>query len=180
MTRSDFINNVTEWWQLLDFCRDEDCSICEDIYHDDDLDNMIDDDISNAVADRMGWREIRDRLNDLDRSYNYYSFDGYMVYVGLNDDDFDDYKNQVLEWMDDGDCWEDGDDEYEDEEVQVFHTSEEADDDDDPIPEEDFSVTELVSMCILDVTIQQSENAKKKADEQAEIDRALAELLPLF
>lgn len=31
MTRNDFLNDVTEWWELLDFCSDEGCNICEDI-----------------------------------------------------------------------------------------------------------------------------------------------------
>lgn len=182
MTRNDFIENITEWWQLLDFCSDEGCSICEGIYHDDDLDNMIDEDIANAVNDGMGWGEIRDRLCDIDCSYDYYVSEGYMVYEGLNDDDFERYKNDVLNWMDDYDRWDEEDDDfYDNEEDPIFDESDESENDDDfQEPEEDFSVTELVSMCILDVTIQQSEDAKKKANEQAEIDRALAELLPLF
>lgn len=184
MTRSEFIDNITEWWHLIDFCNDEDCSICEDVYHDDDLDNMIDEDITNAVTDGMGWREVRDRLESIDHSYDYYVCEGYMVYEGLNDDDFERYKADVIEWMDNNGLWdaEDEDDDFDEDDILPFEEpADEPDDDDDyQEPEEEFSVTELVSMCILDVTIQQSEDAKKKASEQAEIDRALAELLPLF
>lgn len=184
MTRNDFIEDIIGWWHLLNFCSNEDCSICEDIYPDDGLDDMIDDDIANAVNSGMGWREVRDRLCDIDRSYDYYVFEGYMVYRGLNDDDFERYKSDVFNWMNDYDRWdeEDEDDDfYDDEEAPTFDEPDESEDDDDyQEAEEDFSITELVSMCILDVTIQQSEDAKKRANEQAEIDRALAELLPLF
>jgi len=184
MTRNDFIENIIEWWHLLEFCSDEDCSVCEDIYHDDDLDNMIDEDICNAVTDGMGWREVRDRLCDIDRSYDYYVSEGYMVYAGLNDDDFERYKSDVLDWMDRYGGWDEDDEDGDFDEDDMLPFEEPADESNDEgdyqEPEEEFSVTELVSMCILDVTIQQSEDAKKKANEQAEIDRALAELLPLF
>lgn len=184
MTRSEFIDNITEWWQLIDFCNDEDCSICEDVYHDDDLDNMIDEDITNAVTDGMGWREVRDRLESIDNSYDYYVCEGYMVYEGLTDNDFEHYKADVIEWMDNNGLWdaEDEDEDFGEDDMLPFEepTDELDDEDDYQEPEEEFSVTELVSMCILDVTIQQSEDAKRMASEQAEIDRALAELLPLF
>ena len=36
MTRNEFIDNITEWYELKDFCNDFDCDICEDIYDDDD------------------------------------------------------------------------------------------------------------------------------------------------
>ena len=38
MTRNEFIDNITEWCELKDFCNDFDCDICEDIYDDDDYD----------------------------------------------------------------------------------------------------------------------------------------------
>lgn len=41
MTRNDFLNDVTEWWELLDFCSDEDCNICEDIIDSDQLDEYV-------------------------------------------------------------------------------------------------------------------------------------------
>ena len=41
MTRNDFLNDVTEWWELLDFCSDEGCNICEDIIDSDQLDEYV-------------------------------------------------------------------------------------------------------------------------------------------
>lgn len=101
MTRNEFINDIDTWWDLIDFCREEDCDVCEDVISDDDLSDYIEEDIENAAHDGMSWQEIRDRLNDLDTSYDYYVNDGYMIYNGLdNDDDFEEFKSNVLDWMD--------------------------------------------------------------------------------
>lgn len=31
MTRNEFLNDVTEWWELIDFCSDEGCTITGDV-----------------------------------------------------------------------------------------------------------------------------------------------------
>ena len=54
MTRNEFIDNITEWCELKDFCNDFDCDICEDIYDDDDYDDSVEEDIRDAIAD-YGW-----------------------------------------------------------------------------------------------------------------------------
>lgn len=64
MTRNEFIDNITEWCELKDFCNDFDCDICEDIYDDDDYDDSVEEDIRDAIAD-YGWRDIRDFLGNL-------------------------------------------------------------------------------------------------------------------
>ncbi len=183
MTRNDFIERIDRWWELIDFCRDMDCSVCEDIIDGDDLSEYIEEDIENAAHDGMGWREIRDRLNDLDTGYSYYVNEGYMLYVGLNDDDdFNRYKDEVIEWMDDYGYWDDEeeDDDFIEEEADNASPFDEDDEEsDDGDMEAEFPVTELISLCIIDVTIQQSAAEEKQRKEQAEIDRALAELLPL-
>lgn len=65
MTRNEFIDNITEWCELKDFCNDFDCDICEDIYDDDDYDDSVEEDIRDAIAD-YGWRDIRDFLGAWD------------------------------------------------------------------------------------------------------------------
>lgn len=64
MTRNEFIDNITEWYELKDFCSDFDCDVCEDIYDDDDYDDSVEEDIRDAIAD-YGWRDIRDFLGNL-------------------------------------------------------------------------------------------------------------------
>ena len=104
MTRNEFIDNITEWYELKDFCSDFDCDVCEDIYDDDDYDDSVEEDIRDAIAD-YGWRDIRDFLGNLPSGYYYYRRNSAFDYDGLDDDDFEDYKGQVLEWGDDYGAW---------------------------------------------------------------------------
>lgn len=179
MTRSEFIDEITRWWELIDFCRDVGCEVCEDVVSDDDLNGCIEDDIENSAHDGMSWEDIRDRLNDIETGYEYYLNDGYMIYNGLNDEeDFDEYKDEVLDWMDSYGDWDEEDTE-DDDFVDEEDSYQEAEEDNEPPMEAEFPVTELISLCIVDITVQKSADEEKQRKEQAEIDRALAELLPL-
>lgn len=178
MTRSDFINDITRWWELIDFCLDVGCEVCEDIVSNDDLDGNIEDDIENAANEELGWVEIRNRLNDIETGYDYYVNDGYMIYNGLDDEeDFDEYKNEVIDWMDSYGDWDEED--TEDDDFVDEENSYQEEEDNEPPMEAEFPVTELISLCIVDITVQKSADEEKQRKEQAEIDRALAELLPL-
>ena len=110
MTRNEFIDNITEWYELKDFCSDFDCDVCEDIYDDDDYDDIVEEDIRDAIAD-YGWRDIRDFLGNLPSGYYYYRRNSAFDYDGLDDDDFEDYKEDVLEWGDDYGAWDDEEEE---------------------------------------------------------------------
>lgn len=151
MTRQDFIENVTEWWELLDVCRDEDCDICEDIYSDEDKDNRINDDLP-YLAREYNWWTLRDILDDIPSGDGYYCEDT-TDWRELDDEDFENYKADVLHWMDDGGYWEDEEDEEEYEEYEVEEnppvndTTPTDPDDFVPIEDEDISVTELLSAC---------------------------------
>lgn len=46
MTRNEFIENITEWWELKEFCSDNDCFVCEDIISEGEYDEYVSDDIS--------------------------------------------------------------------------------------------------------------------------------------
>lgn len=163
MTRSYFLDYVTDWDELIELCRDYDCDICEDIISDDTLDEYVDSDISGTD---YGWRSLRDYLSDIPTGYDYYRCDGSFDYVGLDDGDFEDYKARVLEWMDADDLWEEeenedeGDDDFDPDEVDFFSPGEPDDEPEEPaeppVEEEDFSVSELMCMCSAElVTIRQ-------------------------
>ena len=100
MTRQDFIDNINYWSELLDFCSDEDCDVCEDIYSEDARDDCIDEELVD-MARNNNWRDMYNILDSIPDGYDYYRQDNYGDWVGV-DDEFDDYKDQVLEWMDDG------------------------------------------------------------------------------
>ena len=152
MTRNEFIDNITEWYELKDFCSDFDCDVCEDIYDDDDYDDIVEEDIRDAIAD-YGWRDIRDFLGNLPSGYYYYRRNSAFDYDGLDDDDFEDYKEDVLEWGDDYGAW----------------------DEEETIEEEDFSIDDLIGMCsVVFVAIQNDE-----VEKQQEEDEAFAQLLSM-
>jgi len=139
MTRSYFVDYVTGWYELLDLCSDEGCNVCEDIIDDDQLDEWVESDIQNGS---YNWRELRDFLYDIPTGYDYYRCDGSFDYVGMDDDDFEDYKERVLDWMDENGEWDDEEDE---EEEKSFYP--ELEPEEEPAAQEDFSVTELIGMC---------------------------------
>ena len=176
MTRNEFIDNITEWYELKDFCNDFDCDVCEDIYDDDDYDDYVEEDVRDAVGE-CSWREIRDLLCDLPSGYDYYRRNGNLDYDGMDNDDFEDYKEQALEWGDDYGVWED--EEEEDEEYadadDFLDSLEEEPDEDETIEEEDFSIDDLIGMCsVVFVAIQNDEEEK-----QQEEDEAFAQLLSM-
>ena len=102
MTRNDFLNDVTEWWELLDFCSDEGCNICEDIIDSDQLDEYVEEDIRDT---NYSWRDIRDSLSEIPTGYGYYRMNGSFDYDGMDENDFDSYKEDVLEWGDNNGVW---------------------------------------------------------------------------
>lgn len=165
MTRSEFLDNITEWYELKDFCNDFDCDVCEDIYDDDDYDDCVEEDIRDAIAD-YGWRDIRDFLGNLPGGYDYYRRNSTLDYDGLGDDDFEDYKEDVLEWGDDCGVWEDEEEYAEDDDF--LGSQEEEPDEEESVEEEDFSVGDLIGMCgVVFVAIQNDEAEKQKEDDEA-------------
>ena len=173
MTRSEFIDNITEWYELKDFCNTFDCDVCEDIYDDDDYDDCVEDDVRDVVGE-CSWREIRDCLCDLPSGYDYYRRNGNLDYDGMGDDDFEDYKEQALEWGDDYDVWEDEEEEDYAEDDDFLDSTEEPDEEE-SVKEEDFSVGDLIGMCgVVFVAIQNNEAEKQKED-----DEAFAQLLSM-
>lgn len=177
MTRNEFIDNITEWYELKDFCNDFDCDVCEDIYDDDDYDDCVEEDVRDAVGE-CSWREIRDSLCDLPSRYDYYRRNGDLDYDGMDNDDFEDYKEQALEWGDDYGVWEDEeeeDEEYADADDDFLDSLEEEPDEDETIEEEDFSIDDLIGMCsVVFVAIQNDE-----VEKQQEEDEAFAQLLSM-
>lgn len=105
MTRTEFLNGVNDFEDLKDFCLDEDCDICDDVYDEYDRDGYIDERLSE-IAEENSWDELRDILAAIPTGYDYYRCDGRVDWVGLDNTDFEAYKDDVLAWMDNGDYWE--------------------------------------------------------------------------
>lgn len=149
MTRQDFIDNINYWSELLDFCSDEDCDVCEDIYSEDARDDCIDEELVD-MARNNNWRDMYNILDSIPDGYDYYRQDNYGDWVGV-DDEFDDYKDQVLEWMDDGGYWDDEEDEddtdfFAEELARERETARQFSDEE-QVEDEDFTVGDLINMC---------------------------------
>ena len=89
MTRQEFIDNIQYWSELLEFCSDEGCNYCEDIYDSDQWNDSINDDVYE-MARTSSWRTILDVLQGYDdlSGYDYYRRDDYGEWHGLDEDDF--------------------------------------------------------------------------------------------
>lgn len=162
MTRQEFLDDVYDFRELMDFCYDNDCGICDDIYDDESKDEYINEHLSDMADNADDWQSLYRTLDDIPTGYDYYRLDDYDDFNGLDDDDFDDYKNDVLEWMDDNEYWDEG----EDDEEEYFPPEEEysEEEDDEESCEEDMQpVDELFSLCSEQLRVI---DAKEKAEEQ--------------
>lgn len=169
MTRQEFIDDVTYWSDLIDFCCNEGISFCENVYNEEGFDDYIGDELEER-ARNYDWHDIRSWLNDLPDRYEYYIRNDNGEWYPADDDDFDSMKEDVLNYMDGGDYW----DEYDEEEEPEEHIDPE---DEVPVGEEDMTFAELFTICSSQV--QKLENAKIEdeiATEREEIT-AFVELL---
>lgn len=172
MTRTDFIHNITTWEELLDFCNEYDCGLCDEIVEDNDRDDEIDADVEEAIRNQR-WYDINGYLDNIPTGYNYYRRNGSFDYVGLDDADFETYKDEILDWGDSEEIW---DDEV-DEDYDVFAEQEEAVDGE-PAPEpEDFTVSDLIGMCCLALATIEHNNAQLMREEERRIQQLYPKIL---
>lgn len=140
MTRTQFYEEITDFGDLLDFCRDEDCCICEDVYDESDMDEMVNDRVADYMRNGGSWYDLKDELDGVPQGYSYYrdengSFDWAILY----DDDFESYRDDVAEWMSENGYWDEEEEEDDEAEEEVDLMENPAD--------EDFSAIELFTSC---------------------------------
>lgn len=144
MTRQQFVDEVNDWWDLTDFCYDNDCSYCDDVYPEDSRDERINEYLVNMARDADCWQSLLDSLSSIETGYEYYRETDDGTWVGLdNTYDFESYKDDVLDWGDSNDIWDD------DEEEPLYESpfSDDETEDDDFVTNEPISVSELMSEC---------------------------------
>ena len=118
MKRTEFIRDVTTWWELMDVCEEHSLRTCEDIIDDESRNDYINETLVD-LARNNSWQDLRDTLNCYadDDGYDFYAYDDYYGrWRPLDDDDFDNYKDLVLEEMDNNDYFDPEDDEEDSEE----------------------------------------------------------------
>lgn len=140
MTRQEFIDDVTSWDELIDFCNDNGCGYCDDVYSEYSRDEYIDDDLVDMARNADGWSDLLDSLNNIPTGYDFYRRDDYGEWRGLGDYEFSDYKSDVLEWGDDAEIWDE--DEEEDGEEPWY-----VDDEEFTPPDESISIADLMTSC---------------------------------
>lgn len=139
MTRQDFIDNINDFDELIDFCNDYECSYCDDVYSEESRDDYINEDLVDMARYTDSWYSLLNTLYNITTGYDYYRHTDYGDWEGLGDYEFNAYKNDVLEWADDQDIWED------DEEEPLPEDDE--DEDDDFVADEPISIGELMGVC---------------------------------
>lgn len=98
MTRAEFDEQITTWEELIDFCSDNGVDACDDIYGYNQIDDLV-----YAILREDGIEGVYyllRKIDDFDEEYFLYT-DGEIV--NLNDDDFEEHKNDVAEDYDDFD-----------------------------------------------------------------------------
>lgn len=103
MTREEFDNDITYLSELIGFCYEVDCDVLEGIRT--DLSDAVEEDLAEAVQ-RLDWRTIRDRLNDIDGYLDYFTCgDDWLTYYNA-EDEFEYYKGEVRDWCLDNDAFD--------------------------------------------------------------------------
>lgn len=172
MTRQEFLENVTTFGELKDFCYDQDCDLLEDVYDEDSMNEDINEHLVDWAYNDT-WQELYSRLEDIPTGYDWYRNDDYDGWIGLDDSDFDQYKQDVLDWMDVNGYWEDDeDDEGDGDDVFAEELARDAAarerDEEGEIEDEDFSVGDLIGMCGVAFVAIQKESVRRlqEADRQ--------------
>ena len=124
MRRQEFIDDVCDTGELISFCYNHGYDYyVEDIYCDETRNELIDNEISEWGGT---WWELRGYLYDLaDRGdYDYWRRDDYDgSWVGIDEDEFESMKSDVLENLD-NDGFFDDDDEDDEEDDDIFEPEE--------------------------------------------------------
>lgn len=131
MTRQEFIDSINYWDELIEFCTDKGCDYCDDLYDEGQWDHCVEDDAYEII--RSGsWRDVLSTLQDYENlsGYEYYRKDEWGDWYGLDNNDFDQYKDDILAWADDNGIWD------EEKSSQPYDTEDE-------VPLEDISFEEL-------------------------------------
>lgn len=145
MTRDEFYEEITDWWELKDFCNNESLSTLDCIYDEYDFDEHIDNALDNVIRyEGEGWYDIKDRLNDVPTGHRFYYVDPDDAWNCWGvDDDFEGWKQDVINTMDDLGLWDEAEDDDYEEDVDPDDLIPVADE---PIAFDDFMNASLVAL----------------------------------
>ena len=108
MTREEFDREVTSWYELREFCWDNDIDICNDIHDINDLFEIVRGNMSSGQSSYDILCSLQNLIGDVDLEEEYFEIVDGQAYPA---DDFDDYKHDVAEYYEEHYEWDDDEDE---------------------------------------------------------------------
>lgn len=118
MTRNEFLEDVTNFGDLKNFCDNEGFDICDCVIDGEYFDEIIIDRIRERDYFNT-WQEVYRFLHDLPDGAAYYIENDYGEIYEATEDDFEDFKQQVLEYMDTHGEWDPEEDDIDEEPVET-------------------------------------------------------------
>ena len=160
MRRDEFWDSICYWSDLFDFCDDNRCRLLENVVDDYYRNETIEERLADWAHDYT-WENLRQKLNEIydEGGHDYYEWDDYYAsgFRPLDDDDFESFKQDVYDWMDENGEWDDDDDEDEDDE----------DYDDDPVV---YAPVEEEACSIMDMFSESVVIASSKNEDKADFE----------
>ena len=190
MTQAEWEDRIEDWYDLRSWCLENGCFEDEmyDIIDDYELNDSINEDINNFDGD---WMSLRDNLDDISTGYTIYRRDGSFDYVPLDDRDFRDKKEEVLDYLVEigyFDPEEEEATEEDDEEIEPFEPElpepEPADTEESEPWTIDFDLDTIFAIASVNVAIMMDsrpvEPERPPVEPEPADDTDLSELIPLF
>lgn len=166
MTKREFDENILDFGDLKEVCGEIGCDLLDDVIYGSELDEYVDDDLT-YVANDWGWRDIRSSLYDIDEGEDYYRRDGMLEYKVMDENDFETYKSDVYEYMEDGEYFDPDEEETEDAEDTEFAVEDvdTTSDDDDFVIDNDADIAGLFAICNSDIQILTNDTTESAPNE---------------
>ena len=110
MTKAEFYDSINTMSELVEFCETHDCyHIVEDLRESGDFDSWVWEQMED-LGRRWYWTELRDTLEMLEPpTYDYFLPGENLTF---SEPDLDEYKNDVIEYLEEYDYWDEEDDEW--------------------------------------------------------------------
>lgn len=113
MRREEYINEINDMSSLYDFLINEELyDYYDGLFDQEGLDDWLNEEFLEDLR-YNNWRDVYSRMSDVPDGYDWYRVDGGDVY-GIDYDDFENLKQEVLEHCDSNEMWDDEEDEDED------------------------------------------------------------------
>lgn len=97
MTKNEFLQDITEWSELLDFCKETNCPLCDDIIPEENLNPHVIKEIKIAT-ENMTWQNLKEQLNEIDDLCDFYLHKDGFSFLEAAEIVFEERKKAVSQW----------------------------------------------------------------------------------